>query len=343
MFFVVDIYIALNVVETVLVMIGDSSQLLSYIQNMLDERSIPGAVLVLVKDGDILFSHAFGDFDTDSIFPVASATKLVSATLILSLASEGVLGLDDAVAEYLPHFTRRKAAITIRHLLACTSGLPPRVAWQSSNSLSLEESVDRIARVRLEAAPGKAFIYGGVGFQVAGRVAEVASGKAWHQLFQEKITTPLGMMNSGYGQLDWKGRYLDTTQRPNPRIGGALWTTPRDYARILNLLLNRGEFDGHRLIEADLVQQMFKSQIEGAITKRTVSANPDAKYSLGAWVEAFTVAGDAALISSPGVFGFFPWINLEQGYGGLIAMNYHYEKLGNWYPAMVEMANQLVI
>jgi len=325
------------------VMIGDSHQLQNYIQNMLDERGIPGAVLLLVKDNEILSTHEFGDFDVDTIFPVASATKLVSATLMLSLASEGLLDLDDPVADYLPYFTRRKAAISIRQLLACTSGLPSRVAWQSSDALSLEESVARIARVRLEATPGEEFIYGGVGFQVAGRVAEVASGKPWHQLFQEKITIPLGMVNSGYGQLDWKGRYLDTTERPNPRIGGALWTTPRDYARILNLLLNRGEFEGHRLIDESLVQQMFRSQIEGASVKRTVSANPDAKYSLGAWVEAVTPTGDAALISSPGVFGFFPWLNLELDYGGLIAMNYHYRKLGNWYPRMIEMANQLII
>jgi len=261
-----------------------TSQLVSCIQNMLDERGIPGAVLVLVKDGEILYTHEFGDFDIDSIFPVASATKLVSATLMLSLVSDGKLGLDESVAEYLPFFTKRKARITIRHLLACTSGLPSRVAWQSSSSISLEESVARIAKLRLEAEPGEAFIYGGVGFQVAGRVAEVASGKPWHQLFHEKIAAPLGMMNTGYGQLDWKGRYLDTSQRPNPRIGGALWTTPRDYAGVLNLLLNRGVFEGHRLIDENLVQQMFKSQIENAIVKRTVSANPAAKYSLGAWI-----------------------------------------------------------
>ena len=321
----------------------DTDELVSCIQNMLDERAIPGAVLVLVKNGEFLYTHEFGDFDVDSIFPVASATKLVSATLMLSLVSDGAFGLDESVAEYLPFFTGRKAGITIRHLLACTSGLPSRVAWQSSSSISLEESVERIAKVRLEAEPGEAFIYGGVGFQVAGRIAEVASAKPWHQLFQEMIAEPLGMTNTGYGQLDWKGRYLDTSQRPNPRIGGALWTTPRDYARVLNLLLNRGVYDGRRLLQEDVVQQMFKSQIESAAVKRTVSANPAAKYSLGAWIEALTPSGEAALISSPGVFGFFPWINLDLGYGGLIAINYHYRKLGNWYPTMIEMADQLVV
>ncbi|GMQ83282.1 MAG: hypothetical protein BMS9Abin06_0015 [Gammaproteobacteria bacterium] len=318
----------------------NQAQVISWIQDELDRRHIPGAVLVLVRNDGIIFSKGFGQHDIDSFFPIASATKWISATLMLILVSEGKVGLDDPVVKYIPRFSGEKSHITIRQLLACTSGLPLKVAWQSSSAITLEECVARIARIRLEAPAGSQFIYGGVGFQVAGRIAEVVTGESWHRMFEERIAIPLNMLNTGYGKLDWKRKQLNTKKYSNTRIGGAMWTTPRDYASFLRMQLNDGVSGGQRLLNDYTVKEMRTNQIAHANYTKTAHADPNAVYGLGVWLERIDASGNAILMSCPGAFGFYPWIDFKRGYGGIFAVKYPYRKLAGWYTKMTESIAQ---
>jgi hypothetical protein len=85
------------------------------------------------------------------------------------------------------------------------------------------------------ADPGKEFRYGGVSMQVAGRIAEIVSGKSWEELFQERIAKPLEMRQSNFSGLG---------QTTNPRLGGSARSSMNDYHNFLTMIFNQGKFQG---------------------------------------------------------------------------------------------------
>jgi len=126
------------------------------------ERLGGGASMVLVQRGRVVFLKHYGDFDPSTVVPIASASKWISASVIMALVDEGKLSLDDRVSQYIPSFTGNKSAITIRQLFSHTSGLPSDTGLQSNNCLSdrfttLAACAEEIARQPLVAQPGTEF------------------------------------------------------------------------------------------------------------------------------------------------------------------------------------------
>jgi CubicO group peptidase (beta-lactamase class C family) len=153
------------------------------------ERAAPrlgGCALVLIKDDKVVYRKSFGRYGADKLVPIASASKWLSGALIMTLVDDGKLSLDDRVSKYIPEFGSDKSNITIRHLFAHTSGLPAEARCRNDKRTTLESCTSEIARMQLRAAPGEDFYYGGVSMHVGGRIAEIVSGKSWHELFAEK-------------------------------------------------------------------------------------------------------------------------------------------------------------
>jgi CubicO group peptidase (beta-lactamase class C family) len=173
--------------------------------------SIPGAVVLVARGGEVVHLTARGDAvryssvageeaservatSADTIFDLASLTKLFTAAVALKAVEAGALELDRPVAEYLPGF---HDGVTLRHLLIHVSGLPAvRELWTVPGGR--EERSAALLASMTEAAPGVRHVYSCVGYLVAGLLLERVLGAPLPDLVAEHITKPLGMTDTGF-------------------------------------------------------------------------------------------------------------------------------------------------
>ena len=293
----------------------DLTSVTSRTQLAVDTKPLQGASLLLVKDGQTIYEQAFGAYTLETLAPTASAGKWLAASVVLSLADDGLLSLDDPVSQFLPNWTGTRGTITIRQLLSHTSGLPgitdPQPPCLSDPTTTLAACADQIATVPLVATPGTQFRYGNASFQVAGRIAEVAGGAPWGTLFQERLKGPLGMLMTTYGPTQ------------NPLVGGGLLTRLRDYGNFLRMHLDGGMYGATQVLSAAAVEEMRENQTDGVpIGYSPAPANP---YGLGEFFETWDSHGAATGVSHPGLFGFYPWIDTRRKIYGVFLV---YDQLG---------------
>lgn len=189
------------------------------VEKAVAEEVFVGGVVLIAKDGKVVYERAAGlaDRETgapvqlDTRFRLASMTKPVVTAAALSLVDAGVLGLDDPVTKWIPEFTPElpdgsQPTITLRQLMTHTAGLTnnyseakdPSFAWYgvdgglANTGLSLEENTARIARVPLKFAPGSEWWYS-YATDVLGDVIGRAAGKNLPEVVQERIAEPLGI------------------------------------------------------------------------------------------------------------------------------------------------------
>ena len=172
------------------------------------QRTFPGAAWGILHHGDLVALEAAGRFTYDddappvspeTVFDLASVTKAVATTAAaMLLADRGVLDLDSRIGDILPGFVvgmepgSRKERVTLRMLLAHTSGLPGYV--QFFQSCATEESLLRAAlALKLEARPGERTEYSDPGFILLGKALEVLAGEPLDRFCAREIFAPLGM------------------------------------------------------------------------------------------------------------------------------------------------------
>jgi CubicO group peptidase (beta-lactamase class C family) len=279
---------------------------------------VDGLTFILSKDGQILYEKALGNQTMDSFLPIASSTKMPSAVVILSLAQEGLLDLDEPISTYLQghiNWPSDKSAITTRMMLNHTSGLPSNPFCLNRKRGTLKECAQEIANAPLEFAPGTQFAYGGGSFQVAGYVAEAVSGKSWNDLFHERLATPLGLEKFTYS-----GGTLGS--ETNPRIAGGASSTAYDYIKILQMILsNRNYNPGVFILSPEIIRMMSTSQIKGLPILR--SPGEDyllLGYSFGFWISDPSIhpGSNGPELSDPGAFGCTPWVDFDLGYAAVL-------------------------
>ncbi|GIH25005.1 hypothetical protein Aph01nite_33150 [Acrocarpospora phusangensis] len=132
----------------------------------------------------------------DTVFDLASVTKLFTTVVVLSLAEDRRLGLDDPVATWLPAHYADRPAVTVRHLLTHTAGLPPgrRVGTAPPGRARW----DLILSTPSSTPAGIAYTYSDVGMITLGRVAEIAGGAPLDVLVRDRVTGPLGLADTMY-------------------------------------------------------------------------------------------------------------------------------------------------
>jgi CubicO group peptidase (beta-lactamase class C family) len=304
-------------------------------------RKHGGCALVVVKDEKVIYRKGFGSHGPDKVIPIASASKWLAGALIMSLVDDGKLSLDDQVSEYLPEFTEAKANITIRQLFAHTSGLPAEARCRNDKRTTLEQCASEIARMKLRAAPGEEFYYGGVSMHVGGRVAEIVSGQSWNELFVARIANPLGMTHSDFFAYGPTG---------NPRPAGDARSSADEYARFLQMMLQRGVFEGQRILSEGSVLEMHKDQTGGARIAYTIyekhaaldESLPLARYGVGMWREKADVSGELIEASSQGALGFSPWIDFERNLAGVLSVRSSFSQALPEYLAVKEEIRRIV-
>jgi CubicO group peptidase (beta-lactamase class C family) len=288
----------------------DFSQIDRKIQSWVHSGYYHGAGLIIVKDNQIIKDTCYGNHTEDSVVYIASAGKWLAAATIAALVDEGKLSWDDPVTKWLPEFKDVKGNATLRQLLSHTSGFPdyqPEGARRDDYQ-TLKESVANIVSLPADTVPGVEFHYGGLAMQVAGRMAELATGKDWEILFQEKIAQPLGTKNTHFVPVDLGGGH-------SPMLGGGARTVLHDYAAFLNMIFNNGKFNGKRILSEAAIKEMQADQVVNATftkpeyVERVRAELHNGIYGLGEWREELDSAGNAVLISSPSWAGAYPWID----------------------------------
>lgn len=259
---------------------------------------------MIVQGDSVVYEQYFGAWDSSTYQPIASGSKMPSMALIMRLIDEGYLDPTDTVQNYLPSFSG-KPVMTLHQLMSHTSGLPGASPYISDDSLTLQQAVDSIGlNTPMTAfAPGAAFQYGGVSMHVAGRMAEIATGIRWDSLFQQKMASPLGMVNTNYTALGATTNY---------RIAGGMGTTMPDFSKLLRMLLNYGLSGTTQILDSATVKRMQSDQTDGVPLIGTPYANDPLRdsfrYGYGCWVEEET-NGETTQFGSQGAFGFTPWID----------------------------------
>ena len=301
-----------------------------------------GCALVLIQDERVVYRKSFGGFAADKVVPIASASKWLSGALLMKLVEEGKISLDDSVFKYLSEFGAEKSKITIRHLFAHTSGLPPEAPCRNNKSTSLERCASEIARMKLRATPGDEFFYGGVSMHVGGRISEVVSGKSWNELFVEKIAAPLGMNKTDFFAYG-------STQ--NPRPAGDARSSADEYGRFLQMILQRGAANGKQILSPASIVEMHKDQTGGARISYTIYQKhaaldpnlPLARYGVGVWREKMDDASQRVReASSQGALGFTPWIDVERNLAGVLSVQSSFSRVMPVYLELKEEIRRIV-
>ncbi len=180
-----------------------------YVQGVMEDWEVPGASVVIVHQGEVVFMDGFGMRDLekelpvteDTLFGIGSSTKAFTAVLLLSQVEEGKLALDKPVQDYWPGFTLedRLAAsmVTARDLLSHRAGLPRYDATFMFHPMLNQQHVKQNLR---HMAPVKDlrsdFLYSNYGYLLAGDLFEEVSGMSWEEGIQRIIFDPLGMTGS---------------------------------------------------------------------------------------------------------------------------------------------------
>jgi len=193
------------------------------INEAIAQQQIPGAVLIVGHDGLVVYRKAYGSraieprgeaMTLDTVFDCASMTKVLATTpAIMQLWEQGKFRMSDPVAKYLPEFGQNgKQDITIRQLLVHYSGLAPDLdltkPW---------EGKETAYRMAFEAppvwAPGAAFIYSDINFEVLGALVERLSGESLDQYAEKHVFGPLGMKQTRFlPPPSWQSRIAPTDE-----------------------------------------------------------------------------------------------------------------------------------
>lgn len=198
----------------------------AYTRKSIEREQLPGAAVVVVKDGRVVFTQCYGVKSVDTqepinphtVFRLASLSKGFASVLAGMMVKDGQIDWNDPVRKYVPDFRLYKNlytdSLTIRHVLSHTTGLPRQTF---SNLIEAGHSYftarQRLAEVKPTHKPGAWYNYQNVAYSLIGDVAERAAGKRFEQLLYSRIFLPLQMTNAGAGYANFM---LDTTNIARP-------------------------------------------------------------------------------------------------------------------------------
>lgn len=302
-----------------------------------ERGAFPGGVLAVGDREGLLHLHPFGrlTYEPDAppvtaktLYDLASLTKVVvTTTLAMILVDEGKLDLDQPVQELLPGFQGPgKEAVTVRHLLTHSSGLPA-VAPLYQEIQGKQAFVERIQAMDLVYPVGSRSTYSDLGMILVGEILERAAGQPLDALVQTRVLDPLGMRGTRFlpppdlrpriapTEIDpWRGRLLqgEVHDENTSAMGGVaphagLFGTAGDLARFARLLLNGGTLDGYRIVAPEIVD---------LFTRR--AGIPGSDRAIG-WDTKSPEGSSAGTLFSPRSFGHTGftgtslWIDPERG------------------------------
>jgi len=259
----------------------------------------PGAVLAVGRNGYLVEHSSYGlresgdhphAMSTETIFDMASVSKVMgTATMTMLLIEDGKLSLDTRAADVIPAFAQQdKGNVTIRDLLVHSSGLaaytqPALAEEKRAEGMSQAEAlIEHIASLNKRYPTGENYIYSCLNFLTLARVNEAVAGESQDAFLRRRMWAPLGMVDTTYfptedqiarmaptfrrgssrpeGTIHDPLAYYYTDSQSNCAGNAGLFSTARDTALYCQMILNRGELGGVRVMKPETVDLMTAVQ-----------------------------------------------------------------------------------
>lgn len=286
------------------------------IRDMIIDRvseDIPSLALGVVLDGEVIWEEAFGWADIEAkieatpqtIYPIASTAKSLTATGVMALREKGAVSLDEPVAKYLRDadvltpLAGARDEVTLRRLLSMTAGLP--MGWRLM--LKPDQPLNRDELLRhhgglVALPPGKVFHYSNSSLSVPELVIEGATGRSFDEFMETEVFRPLGMTRTGYtsyldaprgpvaARYNASGRRITDGLMVLPAGGGGAESTLHDLLRFSLFHLKQPLPDQRSIVSDEALDEMHFSVTE-------LSRN---RYAMGWWLSDLG-DGDKLLIN----------------------------------------------
>jgi len=261
----------------------------AYVRQSVADWQVPGLAVAVVKDGELVFSGAYGvqrlgepaPADAATLFAIGSTTKAMTAAAIGMLVEDGLLDWDDLVVDYLPDFQLHDAyvtrEVTIRDLLTHRAGLGNADFLWYGQETTTGEILHRLRYLEPQSSMRSRFTYQNIMYAAAGEVIRAVSGVPWAEFVGDRIFRPLGMdgTTATLVEAERAGHLASPHDRVNGAIvpirnasvdlvapAGSVWSSVEDMSRWMRFLLAGGVTkDGRRLLEESTVEELFTPQV----------------------------------------------------------------------------------
>jgi serine-type D-Ala-D-Ala carboxypeptidase len=321
-------------------------------ESWVEQGVTPALVVLAARRGVVVLHEAFGRLTSepdspplalDSLFPLASLGKVITATAAMILVEEGRLGLNRPVQEYIPEFVGEgKDAVMVHHLMTHTAGLndDELVAYAEQRKGSIEippplptthplvhADLFSIYDAPLWKPPGTEMSYSSYGYEILGDIIGRVASQPLADFARDRIFTPLGMVNTDYivppalwprvvkRPANAVAAGLDTEESlETPWGSGGQYSTAMDMAIFGQMFLNGGRYGDVQVLSPATVAEMTRNQIPGIKATILGEVFPEAAWGYG-WSIHGNKRGSCGALYSPAAYehwgagGVYMWVD----------------------------------
>ncbi len=329
----------------------DFSAASEIIQDYVDENGLNGASFIVVdRDAGVVHQEHFGELGPERVAIIGPVGEMISAGVVLSLHDDGLLDVDAPVADVVA-WGSGNPEVTLAQLLSHSSGMVGGQVSQFYNPYlcsvmfvgSLQGCAETIFTTPDDDAdlvpPDTAFGWPGTGadYQVAGAVAEVASGKTWAELVDEIYVQPCGLNVLAYNNPWFQLPFDPTTfgypavggdpvsmlaPTENPSIMGGAYTTADDLAVLLLMHLRDGMCGDERVLSTESLERMHEDRIARVYDgdSEFTDAEGNATGEVWGYGMGFPIDRETGRPAAASPFGQQAWLDLDEGYAVLLLL-----------------------
>jgi CubicO group peptidase (beta-lactamase class C family) len=278
-----------------------------------DARGLTSASLVLgTTPGSAEPTDSLGTGPLDIAAPVqlGESSFWLTAAVLLTLVDDGTLALDAPIGTTLTDLPAPLGAITLRQLLSHTSGLSGAITCAEPTVAACDAA---IAASEPADPPGEAFHVDDLDAHVAARLAEVATGQPWAQLFAQRIADPAGMQSTSFADPSTTGGRL--------AVDGT--TSVVDLGRFLSVLRDDGRAGDVVVLSTESIAEMLRDQTVKLDThdEPWVAETGVPTYGLGVWRDRLRGDDVASVVSAPNRYGLYPFLDAGRDAWGIVVID----------------------
>ncbi|MCA1594796.1 MAG: beta-lactamase family protein, partial [Acidobacteria bacterium] len=266
----------------------DYRDLQNVVLRELRETNTPGAAIAIVRGGRVIYTKGFGISNVETrspvtpnmLFRVGSITKMLTATVLVSLSEEGKIALDAPVGDFVEGFDTRLSRLTAHQLLSHSAGI---IDYAHTCCAQDESALATQVRAYKDAdyfftEPGRIFSYSNPSYHIAGYIIQELTGKPYADAMDERLFRPLGMTRTTYRPTvamtfplsqghDAAGTAKPTIVRPFVNnVGdwpsGYVYTNVSDLARFAIAFMNGGRIDGKQVLSPSVIATLSTAYVD---------------------------------------------------------------------------------